>query len=132
MPRAQWSLTLGRPIIEIILIHATSGQSLTRSLLADTGAGNVNADFELLLLETDCLACGGKPSDSISIVGAYNGTFPLYLMRVKIPLLAFDDDVLAIGATSTPPDLHGIACFRFLNRFTYGNFGSVNEFALET
>jgi hypothetical protein len=25
----------------------------------------------------------------------------------------------------------GIACFRFLNRFTYGNFGDPGQFGLE-
>jgi hypothetical protein len=31
-----------------------------------------------------------------------------------------------------PRQLQGIACFRFLNRFTYGNFGDADLFGLET
>jgi hypothetical protein len=27
--------------------------------------------------------------------------------------------------------LEGIACFRFLNRFTYGNFAGADQFGLE-
>jgi hypothetical protein len=30
-----------------------------------------------------------------------------------------------------PRPFDGIACFRFLNRFTYGNFGDPNQFGLE-
>jgi hypothetical protein len=30
-----------------------------------------------------------------------------------------------------PVGFGGIACFRFLNRFTYGNFGDPNQFGLE-
>jgi hypothetical protein len=30
-----------------------------------------------------------------------------------------------------PTGFDGIACFRFLNRFTYGNFGAATHFGLE-
>jgi hypothetical protein len=40
--------------------------------------------------------------------------------------------VHAVGVPTAPPGLDGIACFRFLNRFTYGNFGNPNEFGLGT
>jgi hypothetical protein len=36
-----------------------------------------------------------------------------------------------VGVPYPPPDFDGIACFRFLNRFTYGNFGDKNAFGLE-
>ncbi len=52
-------------------------------------------------------------------------------MRVRIPQLGFDEDIFVIGLTDTGTDFDGIACFRFLNRFTYGNFGDRNGFGLE-
>jgi hypothetical protein len=51
---------------------------------------------------------------------------------VEIPLLGFNDDVLAVGIAKPPIALDGLAAFRFLNRFTYGNFGNRGEFGLET
>jgi hypothetical protein len=33
---------------------------------------------------------------------------------------------------ANPQGFEGIAGFRFLNRFTYGNFGNPAEFGLET
>jgi hypothetical protein len=47
-------------------------------------------------------------------------------------LLGFKEDLPVLGVANPPSGLDGIACFRFLNRFTYGNFGSANEFGLET
>jgi hypothetical protein len=38
----------------------------------------------------------------------------------------------AVGVPNAPKGLDGIAGFRFLNRFTYGNFGNALEFGLET
>lgn len=99
--------------------------------MADTGAGNASSPFELLLDEDDCVNCGGKPTKMVSVSGAYVGSYPLYVIRIQIPLLGFDDDVPALGVPNPPKDLDGIACFRFLNRFTYGNFGNSSEFGLE-
>ena len=52
MPRAQWALFQERPTIEVVLTLAQGGQKMTRRLLADTGAGNARARFEMLLDET--------------------------------------------------------------------------------
>jgi len=30
-----------------------------------------------------------------------------------------------------PPGFNGLACFGFVNRFTYGNFGDPSQFGLE-
>jgi hypothetical protein len=55
-------------------------------------------------------------------------------MQVEIPDLSLvrQARVIAIPDTERPVDLDGIACFRFLNSFTYGNFGEPNQFGLET
>ena len=132
MARAPWPLQHDRPAIEVTLTLALGGTQVSRWLLADSGAGNAKAAFEILLDETDCLLCGGKPTQIISLTGALAGPFPLYILRIRIPLLGFDDNVAAIGVPNLPMSLDGIACFRFLNRFTYGNFGNAGEFGLET
>ena len=132
MPRALWPLAFGRPVIEIVLSLAQGGQKLTRILLADTGAGSMSAPFDLLLDENDCLLCDGTVTQTVTLGGAYTSSYPLYLIRVEIPSLQFDHDVLAVGVPNPPPGLDGIACFPFLNRFTYGNFGDRLAFGLES
>ena len=131
MPRTHWPLWSHRPAIQVLLTIAPEGTKVTRMLLADTGAGNAQALFEILLDETDCLLCGGNPVHNISLGGAYTGIFPVYLIRVEIPLLGFDDDLPVVGVLKTPSGFDGIACFPFLNRFAYGNFGDRATFGLE-
>jgi hypothetical protein len=131
MPRKQWPLATGRPVLEIEFTLTASGQAVVKTLLADTGAGSDHAGFELILDEQDCVASGGIPCPGVNLGGAYQGAFPVYLVRVQIPSLNFDQAVRAVGAPQTPADLDGIACFRFLNRFSYGNFGDASCFALE-
>jgi hypothetical protein len=68
----------------------------------------------------------------VRLVGAYAGIFPVYLLRVQIPLLGFDQQVRIAGVPSVLADLDGIACFKFLSRFSFSNFGILAEFGLET
>jgi hypothetical protein len=131
MPRMTWLLTQGRPSIEIVLSLAMTGRQLQRTLLADTGAGSAGALFDLALLESDCLTCGGTFVQSVWLHGAFSGTQPIYAIRVRIPQLGFDDDVHAVGLRAVTSGVDGIAGFRFLNRFTYGNFGDPRQFGLE-
>jgi hypothetical protein len=79
----------------------------------------------------DCLVCGGVPFKTITLGGAYSGAHPMYALPLEIPALQFPDNIFAVGVPTTPTGFDGIACFRFLNRFSYGNFGHRNEFALE-
>lgn len=53
------------------------------------------------------------------------------MVPIEIPVLNFSARVLAAGVITTPSGFDGIACFRFLNQFTYGNFGNKSEFGLE-
>jgi len=46
-------------------------------------------------------------------------------------MLSFDQWVLVVAVPVVPDDMDGIACFAFLNRFTYGNFGNSALFGLE-
>ena len=131
MPRVQWPLSHGRPIIEAILTLAQGGQQVVRRLIADTGAGSLRSGVELLLDEQDCLVCGGVPLRLAALGGAYVGSYPAYLLPVEIPTLGFSKVIAAVGVPNPPTGFDGIACFRFLNQFTYGNLGSATHFGLE-
>jgi hypothetical protein len=101
-------------------------------LIADTGAGSLNSLFDLILDEDDCLMCGGLPGASVTLGGAYVGAFPLYDIAVQIPGLGFAKHLRAVGVPSVPVGFEGIACFKFLNAFHFGNFGDIGLFGLES
>jgi hypothetical protein len=132
MPRVEWPLRQGRPCLEIVLTLVSGGQTLPRMLLADTGAGSQFSGFDLLLDEDDCLLCAGLAGSSVSLSGAYVGSFPLYDLLVQIPALGFAHNLQVVGVSSVPAGFDGLACFGFLNRFHYGNFGNAGIFGLET
>lgn len=50
---------------------------------------------------------------------------------IEIPARSFIDSVPVVGVPQVPWSFDGIACFRFLNRFHYGNFGDPNVSELE-
>ncbi len=131
MPRTVWPLRLGRPLVEVVLTDGATGQQLVRHLLADTGGGSMGSPFELLLGARDCVTCGGVPLQSVILGRAYQGANQVYEIRVRIPALGFDQQLPAAAVASPARGFHGIACFPFLNRFTYGNFGDPNQFGLE-
>jgi hypothetical protein len=107
------------------------GQPQVRTLLADSGAGSLTSGFQLILEEDDCLLCGGFPYPFVNLAGAFVGSFPTYDLSVRLPALGFDQKLRAVGVPSPPAGFDGIACFNFLNRFTYGNFGDPSQFGLE-
>src|SRR5436190_10880510 len=121
MPRVQWPLLHERPVVKVTLSLTASHVPVTRVLLADTGAGSSQDPFELLLDQQDCLGCGGVVTQSVTLGGAYAGSFPVYSVRVFVPGLIFNDYVRAVAVSTPPAGFDGIACFRFLNRFNYGN-----------
>ena len=131
MPSVLWPLRQGRPRVQVILTLTVGGQTLPRNLVADTGAGSRNSTFQLILEEDDCLLCGGNPYTTTTLAGAYVGSFPIYVIPVRIPALGFEQNLRAVGVPSVPAGFDGIACFGFLNRFTYGNFSNPSQFGLE-
>jgi hypothetical protein len=131
MARAHWPLRHDRPIIQVVLTLAQGGHSVIRYLLADTGAGTANSGFDLLLEEQDCLLCGGNPAQGVALGGAYTGSYPIYLVQIRIPLLGVDEIVPVVGIPTAPVGFDGIACFQLLNRFAYGNFAVSGQFGLE-
>jgi hypothetical protein len=135
MPRACWLSRNGRPCIQVNLIKHNLTYTVVRTLLADTGAGSHYSRFELILNEGDCNQLGMfQPAMSVSLGGAYSGTFSIYLVRVQIPALSFNRQlpVVPVPAERLPAGFDGLAAFSFLNRFTYGNFGHNDQFSLET
>jgi hypothetical protein len=48
-----------------------------------------------------------------------------------VPGLGSAQDVLVVGIAAPPVGFDGVACFRFLNQFTYDNFGDPLQFGLE-
>jgi hypothetical protein len=131
MPRALWTHVRGRPVIQVALHFAAGNRTLPRTLLADTGAGSVQRALDLILEETDCRLCGGIPYSPVQLRGSYVGHFPSFAIRVQIPALGFDHYVRAAGVPNVPHGLDGIACFPFLNRFSYGNLADAARFGLE-
>jgi hypothetical protein len=129
MPRAQWALRRRRPHIEVILPAVCAKRK--RRLVADTGGGSDEAPFELILLDRDCLAADGVLEGQVSLRGAFAGWFNVYTVVTRISALKFESDIRVAGVPTVPEDFDGIACFRFLNRFHYGNFGDPNSFGLE-
>lgn len=132
MPRGIWSLLNEQPRLQIELWISTEGCFETRELLADTGAGKASASFEIALHEDDCDYAGvRKPIRSAVLEGAHTGRYPVYLVRVAIPVLGFDDFVAVVAVKDVPIGFDGIGGFRFLNRFGYGNFSAADRFGLE-
>ena len=131
MPRVQWPLWRDRPCVQVVLTRIATGQPLPRTLLADSGAGRRFSAVELILDETDCLQCGSPRGSLMILRGAYGGHFPVYDIAVQLPALGFAQRLRAVGVPSLPRGFDGIPGFRFLNRFTYGNFGDPGQFGLE-
>lgn len=134
MPQVCWSLQGGRPIIRITLVVRGTTQTAIRTLLADTGGGRLNAPFEIVLSENDCRQFSIGPVRAATMSGAFSGRFPLYLVWIEIPGLQFAQHVaaVAIPTAQLPRGFDGIAAFRFLNSFNYGNFSNPDQFCLET
>ena len=131
MPRFSWPLLHGRPRIQIELVFAIGGQRVVRDLIADSGAGSSLSLFDLIMDEHDCLLCGAVPAISVPLGGTYTGTFPVYNLDIEIPQLSLHRRARVVGVPSTPVGFDGLACFRFLNRFAYGNFGDPARFGIE-
>lgn len=130
MPSVRWALVRERPAIRITL-QLKTGQTVERTLLSDTAAGSLRAGFELVIRESDSVTAGEQFAASVTLGGAYTGVFPVHWIRVAIPAIQFTGRVRAVSVPNVPPGFDGIACFRFLNRFHYGNSGDPRQFGLE-
>jgi hypothetical protein len=132
MPRIVWPLLHGRPCVQIVLTLTFGGHPYPLILIADTGGGSLTAGFDLVLSAVECQFCGGQlVPPPVPLGGAYTGSFPLYELRLRVPALGFDQVLRAVGVPLPPVGFDGVACFGFLNRFTYGNFGDPGQFGLE-
>lgn len=133
MPCVCWPLRNGRPSVQVQLMMSTLTFTVTRTLLADTGAGPHHSPFELIFGESDCRRFGVRQAGSVRLGGAYTGVSSIYIVRIEIPGLGFRGNVptVPVPDAQLPIGFDGIAAFRFINRFTYGNFGDPNLFCLE-
>lgn len=120
-------------MIELSLVSPVNARQARRTLLADTGAGSTLGGMDLVLTEADRRRFSIGVEGALQLGGAFRGSFPTFWIPVSIPVIGFSALCLAVAVPSSqlPRPLHGIACFRFLNRFTYGNFGDNNRFGLE-
>jgi hypothetical protein len=89
--------------------------------------------MDLILSEADRRRFSVGSEGTLRLGGAFTGSFPTFWIPVSIPGAGFSSFCVAVAAPSLqlPRQLHGIACFRFLNQFTYGNFGDPDRFGLE-
>jgi hypothetical protein len=131
MARATWPLHHGRPAIAVHLVVPETERVFERLLLADTGAGSNAAPFELLLDEEDCVNSAQHSGGLVGLSGAYSGEFQTYIVKLRLPDLDVSILTTAVGTDRPPEGFDGIAAFRFLNRFAYGNFGLASQFGLE-
>ena len=129
MPPVKWPLLNRRPIVELSLGHVIKKRR--RRLVADTGGGSDQSPFELILLEKDCQHADVVMEGQVQLSGRYVGWFNVYSMAIQIPRLKFSHRVLVAGVPEVPVGFDGIACFKFLNRFHYGNFGDRDHFGFE-
>lgn len=134
MPRQSWLLHQGLPVVEVLLREPFTGFLTSRTLLADTGAGSRFAPFDLILPHRDGQQFGERLETFAGASGAIRGQFPVFTMTVEIPSLSVLRQVHAVivPVEAIFSGVDGFACFRFLNSFTYGNFGDANSFGLET
>lgn len=132
MPIASWELVRNRPAIRLSIVDPTTGRTHPRILLADTGAGTKSAPFEVLMDEDDCLLFADRPGEMFRLTGAYSGNFRAYFLLLRVDEFDLVREISAIGVEHTPAGFDGIAGFRFLRRFTYGNFGDADRFGLST
>jgi hypothetical protein len=90
--------------------------------------------MEFVLGEHDARLYGAGSAGSLQLGGAFTGAFPAVWCHVSVPGVGFASLCVAFAVPSArlPRNLAGISCFRFLNRFTYGNFGDSGVFGLES
>jgi len=132
-PRQTWLLQDDLPVIEVLLLEPFTGSWESRTLLADTGAGPRFSPFEIVLSHADIARFGQQELGEAGVIGALQGRLTVFSVQLQIPRLGVDISVDALSAPSLSMlgGLDGIAAFRFLNSFFYGNFGSPYEFGLE-
>lgn len=133
MPRVSWPLQNGRPVIKLTFFAAEGGQEYIRTLLADTGGGRWNSRWDVILSTDDCRLFGLNQVGLIHLEGAYSGDFPLVMARAAIPALQVICNLISVAIPSAQlrSGTDGLAGFRFLNSFHYGNFGNPEQFGME-
>ena len=133
MARYSWPLQNGQPVISLYLRDVKTGVLSPRTLLADTGAGDAFTSVELILSERDGRKFGQEWVGNAQAGSFVRGNFEIQLVPIELPALGVSRlaAALIIPAAELPHGLDGIAGFRLLNAFAYGNFGDATRFGLE-
>jgi len=133
MARIIWPLQDGQPVVHLYLREGKTGILLPRVLLADTGAGDSTNITELVIAENDGARFGGRYLGDMGAGGAVQGVFPVRRVLIEMPALNVSRIVAAmiVPSAQLPSGLNGIVTYRFLNSFTFGNFGDKAGFGLE-
>jgi hypothetical protein len=133
MCRVCWPLVNERPVIQVTFLGTEDGQEYIRTLLADTGGGRRNSHWDVILSVNDCRLFGLDQAGMAHLVGAYTGDFPMVSVQAALPALPVIRELVAVAVPSDQvrPGTDGLAGFRFLSAFHYGNFGDPEQFGLE-
>ncbi len=133
MPRALWPLQNGQPAVQMELQNQITGVSASRILLADTGAGSQHEPVDLVLGTEDGALFARRFQGRVVSGGAIPGHFEVFTVTIAIRDLSMVRRVNAmiVPIETLPAGFAGIATIRFLDSFTYGNFGQRGHFGLE-
>ena len=133
MARVSWALQNGQPVVRLYLREPGTGVLLPRTLLADTGAGSSRVPIELALSENDVARFGARGTTTMISSGAIRGQFSTASVWIELPSLNLSRQVavMTVPASQLPQGLDGIVTYRFLNEFSFGNFGDRTTFGLE-
>ena len=64
--------------------------------------GRLGSVLNSCFVRSECLLCGGVLSYPVSLYGAFGGSFPVYMLRVQLPALNFDQVSAGRGRASVP------------------------------
>ena len=102
-------------------------------------AGGAAASAHLWDPAGECAPLAKRPERHAAMIWVHGGVhsnwgtgmFPFVREAVERGYFIIDGPSGAAGHGITRPGFDGIACFGFVNRFTYGNFGDPSQFGLE-
>jgi len=135
----RWRLMAGRPVVELEFARRADGERVLRRMVADTGAGRTLSPFHLILKQSDVrefLLFNDR--FSVRLGGALMGTHPCSWVVGGVRGLPLGP-LVAVAVPDGDPAFRriqkdgaeGIAGMRFLDGFSYGNFGFQGEFGIE-
>ena len=109
----------GLPTITLSFVRRTSGESVARRLMVDSG---FTGECDLLLSNDDCRDFRVRFARSTEVGGALTGTHRLVWVKCALPELKFESTVRSLEADLTsmslPDGIEGLVGLSFLTRFS--------------